>query len=137
VTYTLFQLPGLALVIALIVIVEQWVDLPGWFIWLSLLIWILKDAILFPFVWRAYDWSGKGHVHSMIGLRGEAKDRLDPSGYASVRGELWRAHVLKGHPAVQEGQPIQVCDIRGLTLLVRPVTDSDREEWEKMGAARR
>ena len=49
-----------------------------------------------------------------------AKDRLAPSGYVEVHGELWQAEVMEGAPPVQSGESIRVRGIRGLTLIVQP-----------------
>jgi membrane-bound ClpP family serine protease len=79
---------------------------------------VLKDAILFPFVWRAYDWDRSGRADSMDGLRGRAVEPLAPSGYVRVRGELWRAEVSGGRLPVEAGQTVLIRGSRGLTLLV-------------------
>jgi membrane-bound ClpP family serine protease len=80
-------------------------------------IWIAKDIILYPFVWRAYEWGNQKENNSMIGLSGVAKDRLDPSGYILVRGELWKATVVQDG-SVDKGEKVIIKGIRGLTLLV-------------------
>ena len=74
---------------------------------------------MFPFVWRAYDRDGRGDGHEMVGMRGTAMERLDPSGYVRVRGELWQAEVMGGCPPIDEGQGVRVRGIHGLTLLVQ------------------
>lgn len=60
----------------------------------------------------------------MIGQKGVAKERLDPSGYIFIRGELWKAEVIEGSPPVEEGETVKVEGTRGRILLVR------REESE-------
>jgi membrane protein implicated in regulation of membrane protease activity len=118
--YMLLQLPGLAFLVVLLILIRRWVALSAWFTGGVIALWILKDLILFPFVWRAYDWEAHERAHPMIGLRGYASDRLDPEGYIRVRGELWRAKLEKGAVAVEKGQPIRIQGVRGLTLIVRP-----------------
>ena len=54
----------------------------------------------------------------MIGLRGIAKDRLNPSGYILVRGELWKAEVIEDGLTIEKGAEVLVQGTRGLTLLV-------------------
>lgn len=39
----------------------------------------------------------------MLDARGIAKEKLDPSGYVQVRGELWKAEVWGGGPPVDAG----------------------------------
>lgn len=116
--YALLQLPAQALVVLTLLLVRPWVDLPSWFFWGFIVCWVLKDVILFPFVWRAYDRDGSGRADSMEGLRGQAVEPLAPSGYVRVRGELWRAEVSGGRVPVEAGQAVLVRGSRGLTLLV-------------------
>ena len=116
--YALLQLPSQALVVLVLVVVRRWVDLPSWFFWSCIACWVLKDVILFPFVWRAYDWDRAGNAHSMVGLRGEAVEQLAPTGYVQVRGELWRAEVVGERRLIEAGETVAVRGSRGLTLLV-------------------
>ncbi len=118
--YWLLQLPALALLVLILVYVQRWVDLPAWVFWGSLIIWVGKDAVLYPFVWRAYDWDRSKDSDSMLGAKGIAKERLAPSGYVQVRGELWKAELAEGFQSVEEGEPVLVREIRGLTLIVAP-----------------
>ena len=117
--YTLFQIPSLVLLAVILWVVRRYVDLPQWFFWGFMLLWVVKDAVLFPFVWRAYDRSQERSLQKMIGKKGVAKERLDPSGYIQVHGELWKAELMEGAPPVEEGEPVRVEGIRGRVLLVR------------------
>ena len=117
--YTLFQIPSLALLAVILLVVRRYIDLPQWFLWGFMLLWVAKDAILFPFVWRAYDRSQERSLHNMVGKKGVAKERLDPSGYIHIHGELWKAEVIDGAPPVEKGEPVWVEGIRGPVLLVR------------------
>jgi len=40
----------------------------------------------------------------MIGLRGITEDRLAPSGYVRVHGELWQAEVVQNSPPIEKGE---------------------------------
>ncbi len=76
---------------------------------------------MFPFVRKAYDHDPlKPAAYRMIGRRAVARERLSPSGYVQVHGELWRAELMPGTAAVEKGRPVRVVEIRGLTLLVQP-----------------
>jgi membrane-bound serine protease (ClpP class) len=55
-------------------------------------------------------------VHSLVGVRGIARG----DGYVSVKGELWRASRIDDEP-LRAGEPVEVVDVEGLSLLVRPV----------------
>ncbi len=120
--YILLNIPGLAAVILILIIIQHWVVLPGWLFWSIIVFWVVKDALLFPFVWRAYDWERPGQSRSMVGERGIAKERLAPAGYVQVHGELWRAVVIDDGPAIQMGQSVKIVKMDGLTLFVEQVT---------------
>lgn len=121
--YSLLQLPGLVLLVLTLIYVQKWVVIPAWIFWGVIILWAVKDAFLFRYTWRAYDWD---HKNLLVGARGIAKDRLAPSGYVKVGGALWRAEVTGGGPPIESGMNIKVKSIRGLTLLV----ELDREENE-------
>lgn len=126
VRYALLQVPGVALLVLVLIVVQRWVDLPAWFAWGIVAFWVAKDVILFPFVWRAYD---SEDTNSIIGARGIAEERLAPSGYVRLRGELWQAKVMGDGPPIDRGEAVRVRGIRGLTLLIEP----NNEESEKQG----
>jgi membrane-bound ClpP family serine protease len=92
--------------------------------WLIPGAWVIKDIILFPFIWRAYDWDRKDKRNNMIGMHGIVSDRLDPSGYIMVRGELWKAETVEKDAMIDKGQDVQIYGINGLTLYVKPVKTS-------------
>ncbi|HVO84391.1 MAG TPA: NfeD family protein [Syntrophobacteria bacterium] len=116
--YALLQLPSQALVFLALVVVRRWLDLPAWFFWTCISCWVLKDVVLFPLVWRAYDWDCAANAHSMVGLRGTAVEFIAPAGYVRVRGELWRAEAVGDRLPIRAGEPVTVRGSRGLTLLV-------------------
>jgi membrane protein implicated in regulation of membrane protease activity len=114
--YALLQLPGLAALIVSLLLIRHWINIPTWAVWTFILLWVIKDLVLFPFVWRAYD---KRSPNAMSGSRGIAVDRLSPSGYVRINGELWRASVTDGDSAIEKGAVITVRGMRGLTLIVQ------------------
>jgi membrane-bound serine protease (ClpP class) len=52
----------------------------------------------------------------LFGQTGVARGRLAPEGQISVHGEIWRA-IAEGE-AVEEGTPVRVVDVQGLTVKV-------------------
>lgn len=118
VRYVLLQLPALAVLVVLLVLVKRWIDLPSWFIWGLIGLWIAKDIALFPLTWRAYDQDRARAASSMVGVRGIAEERLAPSGYIRVHGELWQAELAADSHPVERGERVRIQGIRGLTLLV-------------------
>lgn len=118
--YSLFQLPGIALLGALLLLLRIWPGLPFWVAWTIFLLWIVKDALLFPFLWRSYSTSRLSFRNTMIGQRGTVREKLDPTGRILVRGEIWRAELATGCAPAAPGSPVQVRDLRGLILVVDP-----------------
>jgi membrane protein implicated in regulation of membrane protease activity len=122
--YALFQLPGLALVVLVLILIGRWSDLPAWVFWVVIVLWVLKDLAAFPFVWTAYDPHDGGNP--LVGARGVARERLAPSGYVRIRGELWKAQAT-GDRAIECGETVRVRSAHGLTLTVEPEADDPRE----------
>lgn len=117
--YALLQVPFTALVIAVLIFVRKWIDLPLWFICGLVAFLVIKDIAMFPLVWRAYDPEDPALTNTMQGARGIALNDLHPSGYVEIGAEKWQAEVLEGSPPIRRGQRVRVHGIRGLTLLVR------------------
>jgi len=118
--YALIQLPGTVLLVLVILLINRWwVTVP---LWLGLGIVglaIVKDLVLFPFLWRSYAGGNPDDPSSMIGRRGIVIGRLDPEGYVRVRGELWRAETVENDRPVEEGRGVAVVGVSGLKLYVR------------------
>jgi membrane protein implicated in regulation of membrane protease activity len=122
--YLLLQLPGLALVVMVLILIGRWIDLPAWLFWGMIVSWVVKDLVVFPFVWRAYDPQDGGNP--MLGARGVAQERLAPSGYIRIRGELWKAQAA-GDRAIDRGETVRVRAARGLILIVEPEADGPKD----------
>jgi len=114
--YSLLQLPGLAMLILILILLQYWVNIPTWAVLMFISLWIIMDVILYPFVWRAYE---KGNSTSMIGLKGTAVDHLSPSGHVRIKGELWRAKVTQSNSTIEKGEIVTVKGLDGLTLIVQ------------------
>jgi len=118
--YALLQVPFTALVMVVLIWVRKWLDLPIWFICGLVAFLVIKDIVLFPFVWRAYDSDSPGLTNTLEGARGIAINDLHPSGYVEIGAERWQAEVIEGSPPIRRGQRVRVHGIRGLTLMVQP-----------------
>lgn len=125
--YALLEAPGVVLLVLILILVRRWMDLPAWFVWGLVALWVAKDVILFPFVWRAYDRERREETNSMVGARGIAEDRLAPSGFIRVHGELWQGEVMGGSRPIDRGEGVRVRGIRKLTLLVEPDNEESNE----------
>ena len=126
VRYILIQLLGVAAFAIFLVFISRWVDIPAWLMVVLIALWVIKDIALFPFVWKAYDWDNARNKNPMIGMRGHARQDLNPQGYVEVRGELWQAELTDSSCFVEKGETVFVVDMRGLTLLVEPDNQKNR-----------
>jgi len=116
--YLLFQIPSLILLVLILILIRRWVNFPEWFFWGAIAVWLAKDMILFPFVWRAYDRDRLRELQSLVGIEGIVEERLAPSGYIRVHGELWRAEVVRPGVRIERGEPVRIRGIKGLRLQV-------------------
>ena len=121
--YILLNIPEFVAMLLILVVIQYWVEIPAWLFWSIVGFWIVKDVVLFPFIWRAYDWDRGGRSRSMIGERGIAKGNLAPAGYIQIHGELWRAERFREGPPIEAGQPVRVKHMEGLMLFVEPEND--------------
>lgn len=107
------------LVAVVMVVARQVFELAAWTVFAVVAAWAAVDVALFPFLRIAYEGGpGRSGASALVGARGVACDRLDPSGYVRVGAELWRAELVPGNPPVAEGDAIRVRAIRGLVLHV-------------------
>ena len=119
--YALYQIPDVVIFVLILFVLHQWVHLSLGLVVALVSLWIVKYVLVFSFVWRAYDKPRPGDVRTLIGTEGIAEERLDPSGYIRVHGELWRAEVIGKPVVIEKGQAVLIEDASGLTLLVNPV----------------
>ena len=124
--YALFQLPGLAVVALLLLILQRWIGLESWLVWTLVALWVAKDAIFYPFVWKAYDWKRADDENPMIGARAVARERLDRAGHVEVRGEIWRAEVTGDARPVEKGEAVRIRGRHGLILFVTPEDEGEQ-----------
>ena len=117
--YALYQIPGLLVAAAAIGLLYRWTSLPGWAAVSLVLIWVLKDAALYPWLRSAYEPDPGSVIERLVGLPGVAVEPLTPSGYVRVRGELWRAEAVPSNVEIRPGQTIVVYAVRGMILVVR------------------
>ncbi len=57
---------------------------------------------------------------AMVGATGHAQTSLEPTGQVHVRGEIWSAESCEGEN-IEKGEEIEVVEVSGLMLKVRPL----------------
>jgi membrane protein implicated in regulation of membrane protease activity len=119
--YWLLQLPAIGLVLLLMLALQQNLAWPRWIVWTVVGLWVMKDAILYPVLWRCYDLADPGALpYPIVGAQGVAVAHIDPAGLVRIWGELWQAELVRGARRIAPGERVQVSARRGLTLLVEP-----------------
>lgn len=123
VKYSLLQIPGQAAFVLVVLLLRQWLEIPPYLVWALIVFWVVKDTVLFFFLWRFYDPNYRADRFRMVGRKGVALTRLDPDGYVRVRAERWRASVAEGSTLIEKSDPICVVAADGLTLTVSACAD--------------
>jgi membrane protein implicated in regulation of membrane protease activity len=118
--YWLLQIPGQAAVLGLALAAWHWLGAPGWMAWGVPLAWVLKDALMFPVVWRAYEPDDEVRK-GPIGEIAVAEEPLDPKGWARLGPGLWRAELAPGSAPAPRGARLRVVAVDGLVLRVEPL----------------
>lgn len=57
---------------------------------------------------------------NLVGLTGDVRTPLRPEGQVFVDGGLWRAELESSPGSLAPGERVEVVEVRGLTLVVRP-----------------
>jgi len=116
--YALIHVAELVAVVCALFLARHFLGIAMWLFVTILVLWILKDAVLFPRVWRAYAVYDNKPTSKLVDLEATVVDSLDPVGYVRVVGELWRAEIKDpSHPAAR-GEKTRVIGVRGMTLIV-------------------
>lgn len=115
--YVLLQLPGAVLVGVGLLLFWDETELPGWVGVAFFVLWIAKDALLYPLLKRAYEPSAAG-TPRLVGQCGVARDELNPRGHVQIQGEIWRAQAIEGAEPIPAGADVVVRGADRFTLLV-------------------
>ncbi len=116
--YLLFQIPGWIIAALILIAMRYWVGLPVWIALIGFVLWVIKDFLFYPLLRVAYQSGPKTGVDQLVGLRGVAKQKLDPRGQVYLRGELWRAETAPGVQPIASGSKVRVLRAEGMTLIV-------------------
>ncbi|MCH8890940.1 MAG: NfeD family protein [Myxococcales bacterium] len=125
VRYTLFQIPGLILLGLGVAAAVRWWNLSVFIAYGVVVVWIAKDVIMYPILRVAYEAGDSSGVEGIHGAFGVVTQPLVPSGYVKLGSERWKAELVCGDGTVSVGSAIRVVELRGLTLIVEPVTSAE------------
>ena len=118
--YTALQLPAAALAGLVLWLLWRYEVLPAWLAWGVLILWIAKDAVLFFYLWPAYEPGGDEGLLSPVGRLGVVTGQTKAGQLrVRVRGETWRARPERGQGPIRAGQSVRIVERRGLLLRVR------------------
>ncbi|MBN1546662.1 MAG: hypothetical protein JW902_08395 [Syntrophaceae bacterium] len=125
VRYILFQIPEFVLFVTALLLADRWMVIPSWFFWGFIVFLILKDAVIFPFIWHVYDNQDTKRTRQLIGRKGTVVVSLKPTGFVRVNGELWKAEALEKDSSIGQEEAIIVKDVRRLCLIVDRIDGDD------------
>jgi membrane protein implicated in regulation of membrane protease activity len=121
--YLFAQVPGWVIVAIGAVVASSFGADPR-LAWTIAVAWMVKDLLAYPFVRRAYERS-RSATEALVGSVGVVRDALAPSGWVTIRGEVWRAELEGGMPGpVPAGREVRVQSVEGRTLRVVPMPDA-------------
>jgi membrane protein implicated in regulation of membrane protease activity len=119
--YLLVNLPGTLALALVLGVTHQWLGIPKWLFILVVCLWVVKEVVIFPFVWKSYDTSRPGVSGAIEGARGVVVEPLTPKGRVRVGGENWKAERVSGTGILDKGAHVRVLRRVGLTLFVEPL----------------
>lgn len=117
--YLLFQVPGWCLAAGALAAAVRFLGLSLEWAAAGFALWLLKDAVLYPIVRRAYEPDGI-RPHGPLPEHAIAESAIEDEGWVRAGPERWRARRAPGAPAVAPGATVRVVAVRGLVLLVEP-----------------
>jgi len=117
--YWLLQIPGWGVLVVALVGAHRYLGLSVVWAIVIFVAWFLKDWAIYPMLKNHYHFRVEAPSDGLVGREATARERLRPTGYVQLRGELWRAEVVKGGGPVEAGDEVTVEAVDGLTLRVR------------------
>jgi len=122
--YVLIHLLGLIPLTLILLLIRYFFHFSTTLLIVILAAWCVKDAILFPFVWKSYDTEAGSRYDSLVGQRAIVLESLKPEGWVKIHGQRWRARLEAEVEPGYTGAEVVVKDRDGLTLIVTPaITD--------------
>ena len=117
-TFLMLSLDDIAIGIALILILYYHIDLE-WRVYMLILLFLAGILAVKLYIFYPHFRKPLTGAEGMIGLSGKTLEVLNPYGQVKIRGEIWNAKSLEG--VVNKGEKVEILDVEGLEVLVRPV----------------
>jgi len=124
VRYLLYQIPGFAALVVILVVLSRTMGLGFWPALIIVAAWVIKDTLLYPFVRDAYRPGGVNPSERLVGRVGVVEERLGPEGFVRIGSELWRAEVESSDHVLEPGARVRVVAVSGLTVRVEDLRES-------------
>jgi membrane protein implicated in regulation of membrane protease activity len=118
--YSLLQIPGIILIVLLALAGHYIFLLPLKAAIILILLWIIKDIILFPFVWQSYTGSSPHGAEAMVGRRGIVISAENMPLRVRIGMESWQG---RSSLPLEKESPVLVIGYDGMILLVEPAKE--------------
>jgi membrane protein implicated in regulation of membrane protease activity len=116
--YFLLQIPGWVLAVFLLTLLHRWMGLPLWAVVGGVVLYVIKDIALYPYLRRAYESTSSTGAERLIGETATVTRALQPEGYVQVGGDLWQARLDQAAEVAGVGSRVRVRGADGLVLIV-------------------
>ena len=97
--------------------------MPVWLFWVILICWIIKDIVLFPFVWKSYDTRDKDKYAVLTGKTGTVIELPNPIGTVLINGEIWRGRLADPGALVKKGEKVAVTGQENRLLIIDKILE--------------
>ena len=116
--YIVLQIPGAFMVAVLLVVLHySGYITPG----MGLLLfagWLIKDAVMFRVLRKAYEPGPSHGTDALVGLRAVVVDELAPKGSVRIGSEHWSAIAADPATSLGRGTEVRVVSVDGYTVTV-------------------
>jgi|SRR5690606_21269444 len=134
VKYWSLQLAGWFVVLVAALLAAELFGWPRKVVWIVVAVWALKDALLYPLVWRSYDGrDAEPSAYPLAGAEGVVLRELDPDGAVRIGGERWNASAAEAAAPIRKGERVRVVGREGMTLFVVPAEREGRDAMQVHG----
>lgn len=117
--YILLQVPGIIIFSIAVFAGVSVAGISHWYTGLAVMLWIIKDIIMFPLTWKSYSPHNPHGVDALLGSKGTVQSVSEESIYVRIGMELWKAR-CPGYEGINPGDRVEVTGNNGLELIIKP-----------------